>query len=85
MLHIYVYIYIYMQHGLYARVYITIYTYIQVIYIYIEPSKYIYKSYIYLFYACLFILMHFIYCIYANRCRWVQNRALLHINRSVLA
>ena len=48
-----------MLFGLYARVYISIYAYMQGIYTYIELGKHIYRSYIYMF--SMFIYLY--YCI----------------------
>ena len=85
-IHIYIYIYIYIcvcvcvLCGLCARVYIAIYAYIQGIYAYIEPWKYIYRSYIYVCHVCLFPFMYYVCCIYANGYKLVQMHAPLHIN-----
>ena len=78
------YIYIYMLHGLYARVYIAMYTYMQGIYAYTEPRKHMYRSYIYVFYVYLFVFVHYVCCIFANECKLVQTHASLHITIAVL-
>ena len=69
-----------MQHRLCARVYITIYAYMQGIYAYIEHCKHIYRSYIYILHVFLFVFIHYICCICANGCNFVQMHASLHIN-----
>ena len=59
-----------MQRGLCTRVYIAIYAYIQGIYAYIEPEKYIFRSYIYISFLCLFVC----FCVFCmlHMCKWVQ-------------